>query len=412
MSDQVMTSSTNNQRVRCTATSQKHGGWRCQRTAGHVGDHTIKGAGLNAVWSDNAAKVSIAPPAKRSHKKKIVAPPVTPALQMVNHVAMCLDSSGSMEVVKGATINAYNGNLDAIREKSAARKQKTDVSLYTFGHTIANPYSRQSVDTVSKLNFGSYYPSGGTPLLDCVGQAIEDLSKLPDANDPNVSFLVFVTTDGEENASRNYNAAKLKKLMAEKNATDRWSFVFLLPPNHKQTFCQTYGVSDGNVAEWEATTQGVQKAAAATSVGIAQFYNSRSQGIGATRSFFTANLDKVKPEDIKRALKDIQNDVVVLKVEKECDIRDFVISKGYAYTQGNAYYQLTKDEEVQPSKKLLVREKGQKAIYGGDAARSVLGIPSGLVKLKCGNMSNFDVWIQSTSFNRVLCRGSSVVYYR
>jgi hypothetical protein len=54
--------------------------------------------------------------------------------------------------------------------------------------------------------------------------------------------------------------------------------------------------------------------------------------------------------------------------------------------------------------------KGQKAVYMGEDARRMLGLPtSGVAKVRPGNHSSFDVFVQSTSLNRKLVRGTKLL---
>jgi hypothetical protein len=58
-------------------------------------------------------------------------------------------------------------------------------------------------------------------------------------------------------------------------------------------------------------------------------------------------------------------------------------------------------------------EKGSKAIYGGNAARSLIGLPYGAeAKVEPGNHANYDIFVQSTSTNRKLVRGTKLLVLR
>jgi len=223
------------------------------------------------------------------------------------------------------------------------------------------------------------------------------------------SYLVITITDGAENCSRTHNAATLKAMMNRVQATDRWTLSFLLPPGHKSSFVNRFGLPEGNVSEWEASTRGVQEYAQVTSQGVGNYFAGRSAGQTSTKTFFT-DLSGLTTRQVKNNLDDISAAVRVLLVEKEQDIRTFVEQKLGQYKLGAAFYQLTKGEKkVQDYKQLLVMEKGKKAVFGGPDARAVLGIPDGTLKIEPGNHGNFDIFIQSTSVNRKLVRGTKLL---
>ncbi len=333
--------------------------------------------------------------------------------KLTNHVALVLDSSGSMDAFRNDVVRSFNSTVDAVRAGALKEKQVTTVSFWTFGESgyrVKQKFHNKPVDTLKALALHEYQPIGMTALLDAVGEAIETLSLLPDAKSKDTSFLLIVKTDGAENDSRNYSAAQLRALMQKVNATDRWTIAFLLPPGAKRNFCETFSIPEGNVREWEGSTRGVEEARVATQSGIGSYFASRSLGVSATKSFYQTDLSKVKPTQVRKALDDIAGDVKIWNVPSEVQISEFVEKKTRKpYAKGTAFYQLTKPELVQENKEILVMEKGKTAVYGGDDARQVLGIPEGRVKITPGNHATFDVFVQSTSVNRKLVRGSKIV---
>lgn len=200
--------------------------------------------------------------------------------------------------------------------------------------------------------------------------------------------------------------------MLKLQKTDLWTFTFQLPPGQKHLFCQEYSVPSDNVMEWEATARGVEEASVATTMGLTGYFGARAKDQRSVTNFYiTADMSKVDPKKVKTNLDDISDRFKVYEVGKEVAIKDFVEAKtGRPYVIGSAYYQLTKTEKVQPQKEVLVQEKGKKAVWGGDEARQLIGLPDGdSAKVVPGNMANWDVYIQSTSPNRKLVRGTKVL---
>jgi hypothetical protein len=336
-----------------------------------------------------------------------------PTTQLLNRFVICLDSSGSMEGIRRAAVDAFNNNVTSIRDGAKAANQKATVGLITFGESftpVSEKYFDCALDVLKPLTYNDYRPQSNTPLFDAVGLAIERLRSLPDSKE--TSYVILVVTDGEENASRKYSAATLRNLMAEVTATDRWSFAFLVPPGRKWHLVQSFGIPEGNVREWETTSAGMSQAATAVSAGVASFYQARTLGKTSTRGFFVTDLSKVDTTQVQRQLTDLRDKVKIWTVDKgEVEIRTFVESHNLPYVKGNAYYQLTKDEKVQSYKNVLLVEKGKGAVYGGADARFLLNLPTHDVKVRPGNHANWDVFVQSTSTNRKLVRGTKLVYF-
>lgn len=337
---------------------------------------------------------------------------VEPA-KLVNRIAFCLDFSGSMAHLRTGALKSFNGALQRIRDEAARTGQPTFVSLYSFGESSyesTRTYYRD-VPIEQVRNLDSYAAVGGTPLLDAVGTATENFLRMGVANHASEleSFVVIVITDGEENASKRYNYSNLATLMRQTQATDRWTYAFMLPRGYKADFVRTYGVPDGNCEEWEQNDAGITRLGVQTSSAISNYYQARSTGIRSVKNFYSVDLSKVKAADI-RSLTDLAGRVKVLPVTKETPIRPFVEAKFGNYVAGSAYYQLTKPEKIQARKQVLIMEKGKASIYGGNEARTLIGIPLGQeCRVKPLDLAKYDVFVQSTSVNRQLVRGTKLL---
>lgn len=336
--------------------------------------------------------------------------------KLVNHFVICLDRSGSMQPIQRKAVDTFNQHVRSIREGAEKSGQESTVSLITFGGDINERFFCEPVNSLQTYDYNEYRPNGGTPLFDAVGKTIDKLCLRNDAQDENVSYVFIVITDGEENTSSVYptsNPEKLCKRMAAVQKTDRWSFAFLLPPHSSQEFCRKFGMPEGNVKEWAATRQGLAEAARAVDVGITNYYTSRSTGKKSVMGFFKTDMTNVTPSEVKRKLVDIKDRVHIVEVLKNASIRDFVENELHMeYKTGNAYYLLMKDEKVQYHKQIILREKGKEAVYAGQDARQILGLPDVDVKVKPGDHANWDIFIQSTSVNRKLISGTKLVYMK
>lgn len=107
------------------------------------------------------------------------------------------------------------------------------------------------------------------PLFDSVDKLIDLLSAAPDANDPSVSFLVMVITDGEENSSMIKGPALAAKIR-NRQATDRWTFVFRVPFGGKAELVRL-GIPAGNIQEWEQTEEGYREATQVTTRSVTDY---------------------------------------------------------------------------------------------------------------------------------------------
>lgn len=342
----------------------------------------------------------------------VAIPPLPAGKRKINRFAFVIDRSGSMSSLTHAAIKALRANIETIRQQAALTGQESRITVITFDDSIETLVFDQPVQNLQYLNDSNFAARGSTALFDATGQAIERFADIFIRADEDAAYLVMAITDGAENASRRFNADSLKSLMGRVQATDRWTLTFLLPPGSKAHFARSFGIPEGNVQEWEGTVRGVEQYSAQNNSGLNTYYASRSIGVNSTKSFYT-DASKVTAKDLKTLI-DIRNQVSVWTVEKEAKLREFCEQKsGRALLKGAAFYALTKDEKkVQPYKQILIMEKGKSAVYCGANARQLLGLPTGqTVRVIPGNHANYDIFVQSTSTNRVLVRGTKVVYY-
>lgn len=331
------------------------------------------------------------------------------------YVGLSRDHSGSMRSIARYAARDYNAKVADFKENAIGQTIKVSVVECGYGATSSVRRVEEHVDVsqLKPINESSYSANGrGTPLWDSVGELIELFTRVPDYNDPTVSFMVMVITDGEENASQKYDEVMLAAKIRELQATDRWTFVFRVPRGAKKHLCNRLGISEFNVEEWDQTSQGVELATRRDSTAFKTYFTSRASGMTSTNKFY-ADLNEQSFEAAKVDLKDISDDVMYWSVCYADEIRPFVNDnlRGGSMLKGAAFYQLTKTEKVQGYKSIIIREKKSGVMYGGQAARQVLGLPSVECKLAPGSHPSYDIFIQSTSVNRKLEPNTHLVYW-
>jgi hypothetical protein len=352
-----------------------------------------------------AAKAS--KPATASKKRA----PVKKSSKGTAYVAKLLDQSGSMNSINAAAIKMANEDNASTVQNAATYDEPTSLSMYVFDSVTDIVFENRSTgDEIPEYKVGRGL-GGRTALFDAVLVAIDRLKAFGALKPhPKDSFLVNVVTDGEDNYSRGIQ--NVVKLMNDLTALGNWTFTFQVPKGYKDKFVRESGVPSGNVSEWEQSVEGTRTVAATTNAGTAAYFAGKSQGQLQTKGFFETNLSKVSAKKVTKNLDDLTKQFRVIAVPKEAVIKDFIEEKTKkVYVTGSTYYQLTKEEKaVQPYKQLLVMKKGEKKVYGGDAARELIGLPPGVtVKVVPGNHADFDIFIESRSYNRKLVRGTKVL---
>lgn len=337
---------------------------------------------------------------------------------MKNYIGFARDHSSSMSNIARHAARDYNENISSIKEEANKFGVDTVVSVVELGYgdtdKVRTVINNSSVAALKPIMESSYSARGrGTPLFDAVGELVEQLKAVPDANDPSVSFVVFTTTDGGENASRKYSGATIARLIKTLQMTDRWTFVFRVPMGYKQQLTQ-YGIPEGNIQEWEQSESGMLASTVSTQNAFRGFYAAKAAGVNATDKFYT-DMSTVSLKEVKQNLVDISKEVVVYEINTDWDgsqIRDFVEAQGVTFTKGCAFYELKKTETIQDYKQIAIRDKKSGAVYTGSSARDLIGLPyTGDAKVAPGIHGNYEIYVQSTSINRKLTTGMGLMIW-
>jgi Mg-chelatase subunit ChlD len=142
------------------------------------------------------------------------------------HHLLILDESGSMSSIRTATVHAYNElmshNANLVAENA---DQEHRMSFFTFnGRGIKTICFDVPLVNAIVLNDENYQPNDNTPLYDAMGSAILKV-KHQNYGKENHHVLVSVFTDGEENASREFNVKEIK-MMVEDLKEKGWAFTY------------------------------------------------------------------------------------------------------------------------------------------------------------------------------------------
>lgn len=335
---------------------------------------------------------------------------------MKQYIGIIRDHSGSMTPFHKRAMLDYNAQIDVMQREAKSRDIDTLVSVVScgIGRTNGLYLQREEVNTsVARLKPLTYYEaSGNTPLYNSLNELLDILEAAPDAQDKDVAFLVMVITDGE-NTENHHLAAALGQRIKRLQATDKWTFTFRMPHGYANALARTLGIPVGNMLEWEQTERGFERATKQTVAAMSNYYGTRTMGQTMSSTFY-ADVANLSPRDVKNATEDITREVKTFKVVNGGEeIKPFVERFEGQMRVGGAFYQLSKPEpKVQSYKQVILRDRTNGKVYGGQGTRGLLGLfQFGDVKMAPGDQGRYDVFIQSTSVNRKLIAGTDVIYW-
>jgi hypothetical protein len=330
----------------------------------------------------------------------------------INHIALVVDSSGSMESISKEVVNVFDRELGYLKTRSVELKQETRISIYLFGSVVSCLVFDMDVMRITSLR--DYYVTGGmTSLLDATGKAIQDMDKLPELYGDH-AFLVYVMTDGEENNSKIFSVSRLKDLL--QSLKENWTIACLVPDAKGIYEAKKFGFPVDNIQVWDSTSKlGIETVGKNFKSSMDNYMTLRSQGVRGTKSFFKTDLSKVGVNDVKAISTRLnKSEYEIFYVKNFLDRDSYAIRNYIEYTlniiygKGSVFYELTKAETIQKNKDILIQSANGDVFW--DSARSVLGLPVGEdVRVHPGNHGNWKIFVQSTSVNRKLVPGTNII---
>lgn len=182
------------------------------------------------------------------------------------HIAVVLDSSGSMGSIFDDTVAGFNHFLKAQKEAPG----EATFTLVEFaqpefrggwnqpgnildfgkpdGVQVNIKLDFMPIKAVPELNRTNYVPSGGTPLLDTIAETIKrtgkSLAAMPESLRPSKVLFVIIT-DGEENASKVYNHQRVMEMIQHQSIVYKWEFMYLGANQDAIQVGASFGISRG-----------------------------------------------------------------------------------------------------------------------------------------------------------------------
>ena len=127
-----------------------------------------------------------------------------------------------------STINGFNEQVSSIKQKQLKfEEEEITMGLTTFNDNVNHVYFQQNPNKMVMLNYENYRPSGGTALLDAVGETITEIERQIGASLIPTTAIIVILTDGYENASKKYNLVKIRNMISKLEETGNWTFSFI-----------------------------------------------------------------------------------------------------------------------------------------------------------------------------------------
>ena len=144
----------------------------------------------------------------------------------LTEMVFILDRSGSMQNLTTDTIGGFNSMIEKQKKEDGA----VYVSTVLFSNTSKVLHDRVDIKEIKPMTEEDYKVSGCTALLDAIGGAIHHINnvhKYARKEDIPAKTLFLITTDGMENASREYSSSRVKEMIKRQEEKCGWEFFFV-----------------------------------------------------------------------------------------------------------------------------------------------------------------------------------------
>ena len=143
----------------------------------------------------------------------------------LTEMVFIIDRSGSMGGLEGDTIGGFNAML---KEQESVEGDAV-VTTVLFDNKYELLHDRIDIRAVAPLTDKDYTVRGTTALLDALGRTIHKIREVQKHTAQNYraeKVLFVIITDGQENASREYSAERIKRRIERQKEKYGWEFIF------------------------------------------------------------------------------------------------------------------------------------------------------------------------------------------
>lgn len=185
----------------------------------------------------------------------------------LTEIIFILDRSGSMGCLVEDTIGGFNAMINSQK----AEPGDAFVTTVLFDDKYDLLHDRIDIQQIENITEKEYYARGMTALLDAVGKTINSigtrLNSTREEQRPD-KVLFVITTDGLENASREYNKTQIKEMIQHQQSKYNWTFMFLGANMDAVGEAASLGINTDFARNYTASSIGTQSVYASLSKAV------------------------------------------------------------------------------------------------------------------------------------------------
>lgn len=174
----------------------------------------------------------------------------------LTELVFILDRSGSMSGLESDTIGGFNAMLKKQKEEPGDAL----VTTVLFDDVMELLHDRFDIKKVNPVTEKEYFVRGSTALLDAIGKTIHRLGNVQKYAAENLKadkVIVVITTDGMENASRDYSYKRVQEMITRQKEKYGWEFIFLGANIDAIATAARFGIDADHTSNYHADTVGM-----------------------------------------------------------------------------------------------------------------------------------------------------------
>ena len=173
----------------------------------------------------------------------------------LTELVFILDRSGSMGGLEEDTIKGFNSMLI----KQLNEPGEALITTVLFDNDLELLHDRLNIREALPITEDDYYVRGSTALLDAIGMTISNLVKTTrqskESERPE-KVVFIITTDGEENSSREYTFDKINKMITYQKDRYGWEFIFLGANIDAIATARRFGIREDRASNYHSDEKG------------------------------------------------------------------------------------------------------------------------------------------------------------
>ena len=192
----------------------------------------------------------------------------------ITELVFIIDRSGSMAGLESDTIGGFNAMIEQKKEEGMVY-----VSTVLFSNCSKVIHDRKDLHEIEPMTDRDYRVGGSTALLDAIGGAIHhigNIHKYARPEDVPEHTMFIITTDGMENASREYGSDKVKRMIRRQEERYGWEFLFVAANIDAVETAERIGIRRERAANYRHDSEGTERLYCAMSETVSNYRKNAS----------------------------------------------------------------------------------------------------------------------------------------